>query len=826
MGVFTHTATYQGLRCKSTAIRFSAGLDPETVGAVEVDFKELGKLQVRPQLIPWLPASGVEAGGMISIEAWWKTTSPTVTTVPRPTPVLGNGLDLFGDLVLKSYLDGEEFDGQTYNYVYVDESGIEEVTRGSAEQNVLHDRGTVRVPLTDIRAWYQSCAAFFGRINRKTRSGAWDKLSILDGTTPWTLQQVVQFLFSQLPGGPRVVANCALYDKKHADEIPVDIVGSGEPVVQVLSVLLERYGLVPQRQPDGNYSLSARAAADPAPRAIAKAVGLYSTPTYISSDLRDVYTPRRPAAITAVGPKVIERMTVLCAACLQDVDGTWWRLDKLMEKWGYPLETLNREIMNGHEKRYHNVPPTSGDPEAARLHYRRRKLLEGAYKYFAPAIFFDPDTGRLTDPDFETMPFLPMTDVALRSQELDELPDRYPQDKGKADPAGGASDGTLKFKIVPPVVFGTRITQHFFTDFVEVEKWYVDFRTAHVRWYVDAFQEEVDKLKALILDYGQKLLNATSSLKRGASKEAVKKWGTKADIWETRDHADVDRAVDAVKGFAHTVYGDVLKEMTIEGRNILSEISQTLKNKEEFEKSLADAQERLVKMDAEQDARRKAWSGIGGLPLWANQPPHMIENKLYDLDRRTGILRFSEPVILMREPFTFTRENATTLGAGFVTITFGYESNRNSVFDWTTVTMIPSTLGADAIPQVVSVREPSPIRSKTVPINSRLYVLDSGTPVNLAAVVAEARQKCGSAFAYPASVEACKLTLTGFRKAVLDGSVQGVQHVFDGSLAYTVVATNSPNARMPLGPPIPVATLSKYRTFIREEIEKYEVARE
>src|SRR3990167_6528570 len=484
--------TYQGLPCVGCSYQRSEGFQAN-VGYVDIDMVHLKSIRIEPRTVPWRAVNGNEINGQLSINAWYETRGlfPSGGSPPPiKAPAGQGGLNEFGDLVMKT-IDletGSDLSHPlTYHDIYVDDTGIEELAEDLLKARA-HSSGVVRVPITDIRKVYQDNGALIARINVRLRSGGWDKGSIKKPDTgePWLFLDVVEFLFSQLPGSPIIESWAELREIAGGLPPPTDIIGEGEPVVDHLSRILEKNGLVVHMLPVGNFlvsqKLSGRLKPGKVPMQDSPSPGRppYVEPSEESYEKRTVTISRRPPAILALGKKRVRRVTMGYVPVIQLEDNRWYLLQDGVAKMRYSMDKVNKFQLRGFEKRFQDVEPTNN----ASVHLKRRKALERAYHIYAPASLFYRkfDYGdSIADPDFETMPFLPVQNAGWMTGELGIEGVAVTQGEGETEGKvelgknaivreGGGSGG--RFVIMPPIVKARRIGTGFFKDFSKVEEYF------------------------------------------------------------------------------------------------------------------------------------------------------------------------------------------------------------------------------------------------------------------------------------------------------------------------------------------------------------------
>src|SRR3990167_2581272 len=535
---FRHAATYQGLPCQATQYSRSEGLSPET-GWVDIDFEDLGKIDIEPRAIPWRGSSGLEWDGNLSIQAWAKMKSSMRASVTAPAPITapsGGGLCQFGDLVLTTHQEGAGGEGSEYSKivykdVQLEASGIEEMLEDLAEIKT-HDRGRIRVPITDIRRWYADYGALTCSINIRTRAGKFDRNAInpppadpratvaepAPGASapgsPWTFIEVLEFFLSQLPGSPMLTSWSRETLLSLGLAPPEDIIGEGEPIVEHLGRLLERNGLSFQLQPDGSASVNPRMGAryQHGQVPVQRGEGARPTPATIedeSYERKTVYLSDRPPAVTVIGRRVVKRVTMCYVPVLQDVDGKWYRMETLLTNWGYSPERLNDQIFNGQEKRFIDVPPSASAYDGGPLHKARREILKKAYRQYRPAFMFQGD-GPVTEKDFEHLPFLPIRDCALLASESSARKFYF---EGAAAPTGDDV-----FSLGGPSVSARGVTQAFFGNWDQVEDWFSSMQIELIR-----ARSRISSAKATLTGtlqaYAETIKQASARLEAAAGNE-------------------------------------------------------------------------------------------------------------------------------------------------------------------------------------------------------------------------------------------------------------------------------------------------------------------
>ena len=348
-------ATFKGTACQFAR---NEGFAPSS-GWIDLNLKDVKKIRIVPRKLPWRAVNGFEYDGGISIRTWKNFQSRATVTGDRPPipPPEGGGVPHFSDLILRTFKGTDLYDEIRYKDIYVDSTGIEEVTRGLANIQA-HNSGIVRVPLTDIRRYYRKLGPFYGQINVRMKSG---KLlpTNLNGETPWTFEEVVDYLFSQLPGSPKVDPAS---DFRGLPYDPPVLEGEGEPVVEHLDRLLELAGLKPQMLPDGNWTVSRRYSTVLGPGDIPDEVGSARKIAEIHYERAAAVVVDRPPAVWATGPRIVRRGSFPYVAVLQDLDGQYYTIEAICSRWGYSIGSLRAQVFASSQTKYNDVPPVLGGP--------------------------------------------------------------------------------------------------------------------------------------------------------------------------------------------------------------------------------------------------------------------------------------------------------------------------------------------------------------------------------------------------------------------------------------------------------------------------------
>ena len=811
--------TYQGYKIVAVRHQRSKGLAPDVGNYVLIDYADCKKLELVGREVPWRGANGYEFDSMLSILAWSEGIPGVSATVPAAIPAPGDGgFNLFGDLLLKTAAEnGGGAIGPTvvYKDIYVDPTGIEELTRGHLKAPE-HSQGLVKVMLTDVRINYATNGPAIFRINCKLKSGEWDTDTLKDGTTkPWSAKEAIEFLFAMLPGSPLVRGWSELSGLSL--DPPSDLVGEGEPAVEHLQKLLDFYGLDAQLQPDNNYAvskkLSKKVTVGNAPVG-GGAVTAAGHPTGIQ--IKSPHWSRRSPCFVAIGKRRIRQMTLHYVPVLQDVDGRWYRMSELVDKWGYSMEQVNRQILNDYAKKFKDCPPQPGSG-SGKLHSRRVEILKKAYHCYAPGILFASGkggsggklgftfqgfgggpavtlnvatAGGISDPDFQKLFCLPMKECPIYVAQL--------QQEGigvSGDQFGGDSGA---YALTAPIARAARISQGFFKDFDAVEEYYAGMK--------DAVDEEISSLTAVLQEYQEQIAAAGEDLQRVATflPNMTKASQSKYLAWTGQDGeiVQIDADVELALLEVGVVKSSILKKrMDTKAWGTISKIKRLVSAKAQVQANIESCQGRENQWTDAFETLKLVNKNKGGLQLRMNIPHNPLEDGVATFDKDTGILTSSEPLCVMGRPFIPEGEGARVIADGSVTVTFGYELKQNVAGDFTTLLFLPKKNGETEELKCVGASTAGPIKGQPIPFSGRLYEGALGTPMNLNQVLAEARQKIGESWRTPRTTDGYIAEYHGLQGWNLDGGVERIVHEWDGSSTggTTTIAINVPDSPT-LGP--------------------------
>ena len=811
MSVYTCEFIYQGYPCLKGSFKRSDGLAPEG-GAVYIPLEKLGGLEIMPPAVPWRATRGFEFESMGEIGQFCELVKPTMTADRDPAPEPSGGLFLFGDLdILTRTESGDIYDQIRYSDIYVD-AGVEEETR-DLQDILAHSEGVVRIPLTDIRQYYKDYGALFARINCRTKSGAWDLSTVKKDGKPYNVTEIIEFLFSQLPGSPQVL-EASEFRTLHYEN-PQGIEGRGEPAVQCLQRVLDNLGLKAQMQPSGDYLVTPKWSKRITENMICPEAGqtVEIFRGEINYERKSATATGRPAAVAVVGGRRVMRMSWNWIPVLPDTDGKYYRLEELVAKWGYSMAKLNKQIFASPDNQFWDCPPQDGGDN---LHYERVQILKKAYKLYLPGFLsIWPTTGiDLAELNIENEPFLPIVPCAFYESELTEkMRKEIPVWEKKQ------ADAEEKFYIRGPIARGDRVIQQFFPSFAAAERSYNGLKAR----LTDELKTSL-KLKTLWED---QMAEAANYLAMADEYTKDSLAGIKAGKFGTIIMPPLEIGQERIV-FAPAVGKFLEAEAALvptkNSYAALKTLSTCKKAVETADKDLRinDIQAAIASHEGKWTEFKKVYEKHRGFPCRFNSGQTVLPASV-KIEPRTGLLESSVPLCHIKAPYFFDGDAQEVVADGGVVVTFGYEVKGNNVGAFTNFIFFGDDgddYDAEAVVKFAGCCRSTPIKCPVVSMESRLYCLENGAPVNLNACFAEAHGKAASQLRQSRRVPAWVLELIGMRKCVLDGGVCSVQHIWDGDSGTTHVSVNAPAARMPLLPANIVRSRAVDQARLRETLQR------
>ena len=784
MTTMRHEVFYQDFPCTRMEFTRSTGLAPDK-GYVEINMEDLGEIRLYPLSFRFRSTNtrGYESG--LPLAAFLKI--KLTATVRPPYQSRGSGLNEFGELVIQSYVDGNKSTTITYHDVYVDPSGLQEVTDDLS--NVLdHSEGVVRVPLTDIRQFYSGHSPVYQRINARFPSGQHDTDSIYfedmsvtiteEGRKtgkPYTAYQVFRYLFSQLPGSPDCKDVGGVGLKSLPD--PQDIAGDGQPAVEVIQRLLDQYGLEACFQPDGNYILNHKIVAEDMGQKVPTAPGKLSDIPYINYERKTHSLSPRPPVVEVIGKKKVQQHRILFKAAVLDLDGVYRALDDIEDLWGYERGSIAKQIGVSSDKAFDDVPPGDEVRGAdAKLYHQRREILrDQAYKVFVPAWLLSmdkiapsyggPSKFGFRPGNVEWLPTLPVMECPLYEKQMKGLPFMMPS------PTGVPEAGKVVW--VPPIVSGSYFTSGLFRDFEAVERRWMTLDAINQSMY-----DETKAGRSASVKWKNKFKTENQEWKK--ARDANKVWGS--DLL-----TGVKDRVGAFFGFSDVEFRDRFAQDTAHIRQRSFAIIQ--KEIQEYDEELNTINKFKVEQDEDYKKFKTVYEKFGVMWLHYNVSNQIIRGG-YAIDRKTGILKFNDHMYLTVSPFYFDRETVVPHRPAVIEMMYGVESNTNTKYDYTTIQVAGDTeSGAvDVVGvQCLGVIPPYIMQAPSLQFAQEM----DGTPMNVETVKDAALEMARPILSQPRSATGYDRDYNGLWKVVLDMGVSRIVHEFDGDVGYTRVDINN-----------------------------------
>lgn len=803
-GTWRHNWTYQGYRVHGGMFRRDPGLTPGG-GYVDIDYKDLGSLKV--------DAGPFWAGGdpgPKDILAASKGGGPGRTQTAGGSGGGGNvggGLKRFGPLVMQSTFNGKALPALVYEDIFVG-SGTEELAVGISDARA-HNKGKVRVQLTDIRSTYKH-GAFFGRINcRMASSGNWVRSTTKNGKgSPWTAIQVFEFLFSELPGSPGIDPQSQIYAAQFRGSPPVDLEGEGEPIIHVLDQLLARYGLVARLLPDNSYFLGNDLGGDYGPGQYAEDVGNKVNAEHIREERKSIsFSPTRSAAVMVVGKRRVRSITVPYVPVIKDPKSgrIFPMTDKKCRDLGMQLKDVKEQVFRNSERSFREVSPKytrEGDK-------RRQMFREWAYRVYAPAAAFGKAASGtqggagdgMLEEEFADIPFMPMREAPwLRS----DLAKHGITTNVSSKPGSGAFKEWI---LHPPVVWAAGFRQDFFKDFEAIKEFF-DLMLEGEKNASKMIDSEIEKYGQAIRDLGPSISKADAEMaKRFNAGDANSKYAFNGSFFIGL-LADVAEAVkEKFSGSAKTLSAS-MNSGSLEALQQKNLLENSLKIWKELSGKTLDSSRKWKNKFKE---FKEAFEFNRGVLAWANFPHGVMMEGSYSLDSQTGLLKFHDLMCKAEQPFLLQPDGAVAIGDGAVMVNFGYEIKNNLLSDFTSVLFVAKDSPNESVtdgPSAISAVSAcgmnrscgiKPVTEKDP--NLRLYENSAGQPFNVTEVVTQAASRAVGQLRVPRAAIGYTYVLQGLRKAVLDAGISSVQHEYDGKRAATTVMVNALGGRGPLGAP-------------------------
>lgn len=838
MSKVINSATYQGYPVKSVVWKRSEGLGAE-VGSVVIDYSILKELSLRTPMVPWTgDDGGADIPGGLVISDWWELFGkrPGTRSDFKPFKAPKAGLGISGELVLTSKFDDGKTETVRYGDVFV--LNAEEVSENLAKV-LEHKEGEIRIDICDIRQFYGRYGVIIGRINCRLENGKYDPKTIKkpgavvgDGRTvtreeidgeAWPFKDVIQYLFSQLPGGPSVTFMPKGMEKDLPEPEEIDHIGSN--AATVLQGVLDNYGLIAKLQPNGTYLVCRRNDENfLKPGEVAPEIDKKKKPDHLAYEKMTVNRLDTPGCVMVLGGRLIRQETVGYVPVFKDLDGRWYFLSDVAKVWdGYDIWRVNRQAAKTPGKYFHDVPPEpiqedipegvldsiirtgkgirgfSAGRQQDELHFGRRRIMrEQAYRVYAPIGLFDnaPTNKKgapyFTDASSSSIPYLPMGNVPLLESQVGEpVPGarKIKGDKGK-------------IILAPPVVRGAMLGEAIFTDVAQIVKaydsiingWRICLNDQNlcinlIRSRIGTLDE--DALRADQLAATAEFIESGLMSKFSKSELAVALSGPLGllGVAQGRQHRKISR--DFLER-ANKIR--VARKVSLDLLEISLKVNESAK---------LNAEEMIKRLEVQRGEDLVRLAVVGGLKGVGQLPYGTIPSTAYSLDSSTGILTFTKDVCCtVDRPIVYDRDQLTVLGDGMVSITFGHPVDHNATSDFTSI--IFSKDGKGSV-EVAGANRPTGVKAQVVrDPDLVMYISGDGEPMNLQDCIDQARKKAEPLLEGPDVLDGHRNEFDGFEPCVLERGVNSVQYVWpakdpEGGIAYTYVATHSPMSVGPAG---------------------------
>ena len=821
----TTKGTYQEYPLLGVNFRRTEGLTPDT-GSVILDYSLLDDILIEYEGIPWRPAHRSNIAVPISIIEWFTRVGTTISEGDffkepvKPTP---RKLGLFGDLVLTTTEDGSDKEPVQYNDIYVD-GGLEEIIKGIVDIRD-HDKGPIKIPVTDIRRFYATHGAVNARLNVKLENGDYDEYTVREGSggklIPFQATEILRYLFRHLPGSPEILGDSELFKLKLKAPENIIIRPARGELVSWIQRLLDKYRLIAKLTRANNYIVERRGSTFLEKDHIAtpKFKGRKIEPETDHLNVDEIKTTtftNRPWALQVFGEPPIRRRTLQFVPIFQDpTTKHYFWLEDIFSVWDgdYTFIQVLEQINVGHEKAFKDVKP--GIDENPELHRARREALKTwAFKGYAPlSLILDTKLktkkgiGYLTDTSGAAVFFLPMTDVGIYQEELEEIISRIPQDDGISDKED--------LEIRAPVVIGRGVGQDRFTNFDKVQEHFNGIRTAlkndqaRANGFAISLNKELGEVEK---DYlrSQKSLNDF----KASSPGFLSRLGATVLVGLNELGIKVASGRDYQERFTGFTTDDFEKGAILNQEAMEANRASIRDHKKLVERQIKQAAQDESRANAALGVHdehfrnmKKVYEKLEGLFFWMNLPTHIIPEGKYNLDLETGILKFSDPMYGMSQPFVEDRDSATAAIDGGIYVTFGYELKGNTTQDVTNVIFIPDPDEEDGV--LVAGVNRSTLSTAAVEYvqGMRMYQTDEGTPMNFAAVIEQASDAADE-LKGPTTVEGFVYPFSGIIPIELAGGTNMVTYTWlnaetkeDSTPATTTVHINAPRGKGPMGPP-------------------------
>jgi hypothetical protein len=777
---YLSTASYQGIDAIKCSVDRKPGLTSDAAW-VEMLIDNLAKIDLKPQFRPWADINRKEFPGPAHMGGVLKALRGAGAS--QATPSGGGGakageLKRGGPLVMTTTPIGATPGGPsggrtvTLKPMFVSPSGIREVEEDLAFAR-LHDEGTIRIGLVDIRYWWDKYGTpVWGDYNIANEYGVFDKDYLDKGTgKPYTLHNFFEYLCACLPGAPLV--STASVTKTGKFNPPQNVKMRFELPSYWLHRLLEDYGLELHLTRESNVYIGLRGAHHTV-RSFTQFAGgnEFSIPDEAEYEKKTIYTVDVPEGVFVAGGRRMRRMVSSCLPCFVDEDGQIRALDDLPKLWGgYTVKQARQQALLSGEKAYIDVPGKDGRQKHARVQIARRYF----WRMYAPAWMFEDDPTRkgvlrYWDVKAKKSPFLPMKDPVFTPEELKTMPEVVATASGLPDSAA-----VLK-KLEAPVVRASVIRQDYSDNLDDFRSKMSDAikaleeKKAAIQKQKAALFQELSEIEDGKPDFeGPSLLGLDDPVKFRKFREFVNDL-TGRFIAPIEDALQEDADWNA-------------RALTIKGR-IEAMTKRWEKETNEYNDKINENKKKFLEAV-------KAVEALSFARMWVNAPYGIAKDA--SVNRETGVITFSDLAAVMDAPAVRDIETAKLVGDGDVEVTFMYEADRNRPNDYSYwCFMAPEKEGEPV--SLVEVDEPTGLKPTIYKDESLvIYETETGSSLNLNEISQKAARAAGGILKLGRQQDGYEYKYPGFWQIATDDAQNEVVWLFDGDTASTVILANHPD---------------------------------
>jgi hypothetical protein len=781
MSEYRTVATYMGFTCQAYALDRKPGVTPDT-GWVELATEEVGVIRILQDLRLWQAAGVKEPAGPWTVAAAKRILRATVTGLPE-AKVLRRG----GPLIITTFDDDRQVDQVRLEPMFIAPSGIEE-KYDDMEDALLHNHGVIRINVTDFRHfWQKNGTPMFGRVNMTLGNGRFDERTIDQQTgKPFTLADVMNAVALALPGSPSIHPKSDVFDERE----PVNLDMKLELPVEWLSRLLDAYNMESHLTHNSQLFIKRRGRqhqvrrfrsspdSDPKPLPVA------ADPEHPNVEKKTVFVIDRPEGVTVVGGRRQRRVVSQCEPVFIDVDGSVRRMSDLPVLWGYSVDDAQLQMAVESSKQFDDIP---GEQT---LKFKRIKIAQrDFFKLYAPSMLFqNPVTipggdGGARPPvrlaseywpfDRIEHPLLPVLDPRFLASEAPVL---HLQAKATIRTPVNPSNETLVER--PILARGNLIAQRTVTDASGIQK----IASANASGKGAA----IDKLQRELAQKRKELVRVLNLKKED----------------EFKHLGSLDQFKVTVKKAADDNVMEALALVSTTAEQVLQRVAQARAYREQdrtrIEGEIQNLQAQIGALARESSAVRtnllaltQAIKDFGGVRLWVNVPWGAVDEGSFDVDRKFGLVRFSEVMGSIATAGVEDLENVPFVGDGHVEITYSAEVRLDSPTEFSTWTFKTDENGEivdlNKISDI-SALKPTVVRDEGLVI----YENEAGQPMNIDTVTQKAARMAKALLNVPSQQVGYNYLYPGAWKVITDDSVNQVSWTSDGDESHTSIVANNP----------------------------------